>query len=166
MLSTYYIYYYCFEFLKIFKIRYLVPLVLVGTFAIWSAILFPDYWALSLGIEVLLLAFYMFIIARNKQSKSREIFLNNTKVFGSIGLMIVSLSLIFAFLTNGFEIIINHTALTISFDNFTTMPRLFLEGSYYILYFVFIIMSNFTHINIIYLLERIGLANRVEIKKK
>lgn len=149
MLSTYYIYYYSFFFLRLYDNFILAPIVLGGTALVLLAIFIPGLWAVFLGVEAIILSIYLLLVGVRKKIDVKAII-----TFRKSGAMTFAFGIITVFLGIVFYILVGKS-------HILDFSSLVLKYSYFILYFTFIFMSNIAHINFLFLYERIGLANRL-----
>ncbi len=132
--SIYYMYNYYYHFLTIFNWRYFG-----GIFLAAPVIMFPfiymDYWAVSLGIEIIVVGIIMGIISLRVRLAEKSFFRTRFLIFCVIGFIVTFLGFSFKTLTRG---------------------NIRLTAIFYLLYGGYIIMSVGTHINRNYLLEIVG----------
>ena len=129
--SIYYMYNYYYHFLTIFNWRYFW-----GIFLAAPVIMFPfinmDFWAVSLGIEIIVVGIIMGIISSRVRLVEKLFFRTRLIIFCVIGFIVTLLGFSFETLTRG---------------------NIRLAAIFYLLYGGYIIMCIGTHINRNYLFE-------------
>jgi len=132
--SVYYMYNYYYYFLTIFYWRYFLGLLLAVPVIIFP-FLYTDYWAVSLGIEIIVVGSIMGLISFRVRQAEKEFFKARCFIFCAIGFLVVFLGRLFKNFTQG---------------------HLVLALPLFALYSIYITMTVIVHINRPYILEIVG----------
>lgn len=95
--STYYIYNICKYFFRIYKSLYVITAI-PGIISMLCCFLFPDYWAVAIGAELVWLGICMEIVASTLKKKAQLVFQKNFASFVSIGISVILLGFAHVFL--------------------------------------------------------------------
>lgn len=132
--SIYYVYNYYYRFMSMFGKRYIISII-VGAICCFGACILIDYWAICLGIEIILIGILMHNINNYIRKSEKVFFSTRFKTFTSIGVITVMLGLYF-------PIYVDNTL-------FRTIPL-------FLLYGIYMALGIISHINKIYILSLIG----------
>lgn len=161
LFSTLYIYSFCVDFLIIYSGFTIFPLTACGAASIILAIVFPNFWAISLSVESFVLVGTVFFTNRKDiQTKARRTFAKTSALILAFSITTLILGVVYLTFFRGFPVQMSKGYLSISIEIFNPIFRGALEFSYYVLYLAFICSSFFLHCLTSYFFERIGLANR------
>lgn len=92
--SIYYIYNYYYQFMRIFKKRY-VSGVIMGFFASIIPYTIMDYWSTLLGVEILVMGIIMGRIKKKVRENEKNFFQARYYIFSLIGIIVIVLGLFF-----------------------------------------------------------------------
>lgn len=146
--STYYVYNFLTQFMRILKLKYYILVATVGLISVIICFILPFLWAISLGVEVLTLGLSLIAIKRSTVNPSSGVFKKMVLTFSFMGLVVIFLGIVDMLRSINIEI---------GFFNFID------NYVYYILFLFYSAMCVILHINYNYLITRIGMANAIKI---
>lgn len=150
--SIYYIYNYCKRFFIISNSIMVKVTYIMGAAGVIASYFLINWWGIIFGLEIVLLSLSIAIVYHNKKSTTvNRIFVKDFFIFGSIGVIIVILGLIFLSLFSPSYAYAQKS-----------VPFIACECSYYGLFFVYSLISVINHIKYSYIIGRIGLSNIVK----
>ena len=124
----------------------------MGAAGVIASYFLINWWGIIFGLEIVLLSLSIAIVYHNKKSTTvNRIFVKDFFIFGSIGVIIVILGLIFLSLFSPSYAYAQKS-----------VPFIACECSYYGLFFVYSLISVINHIKYSYIIGRIGLSNIVK----
>lgn len=132
--STYYIFNYYHHFMKIFRYKYWIGVILAMVSVIISY-LSADYWAIGYGFEIFIVGIIMWHIAKKTRYSEKSFFQDRCRNFCVIGMIVIILSFGYHLYTNG---------------------NMLLAGSFYLLYASYMLLGIIGHINKPYILSMLG----------
>lgn len=139
--STYYIYNICKYFFRIYRFLYVITAI-PGIVSMLFCFLFPDYWAVVIGAELVWLGICMGRVAFTLKKKARLVFQKNFASFVSIGISVILLGFAYVFLRR----------------NLPGGLVPFVDLVFYGVFLVFILISITAHINVSFMYERLDLT--------
>lgn len=151
--SIYYIYNYCKRFFIILNNFMVKFIYVIGPSLVVLSYIFVDTWGICFGSEIFLLALSIFIFYMTLDKKNKinsRIFLNDSIVFGCIGLVVISLGIMY------FNLFPN-----LDLKGQSSFWLIFCKYSYYALFFIYAMLSVINHIKCSYIFGRIGVFNIV-----
>ena len=146
--STYYVYNFLTQFMRILRLKYYILVATVGLISVIICFILPFLWAISLGVEVLTLGLSLIAIKRSTVNPSSGVFKKMVLTFSFMGLVVIFLGIVDMLRSINIEI---------GFFNFID------NYVYYILFLFYSAMCVILHINYNYLITRIGMANAIKI---
>lgn len=152
--AIYYIYNYCNKFLKIANYNVSIIPCICGSIIFTLSYAIKDIWGIIMGSEVVILAMCILAgLVKDKGLVAKEKFKKDFYIFGSIGIIIMALGVIFYYVFRG----------TVEFKS--SIFKMVLMYSYYVEFALYSLMSNINHINYKYIMSRVGLSNIFDDKK-
>lgn len=139
--STYYIYNICKYFFRIYKFLYII-VAIPGIVSMFCCFLFPNYWAVAIGGELVWLGICMEVVASSLKRKAQLVFQKKFASFVSIGVSIILLGFAYVFLRENLP------------DGFIS----FIDWIFYGMFIVFVFISITAHINVSFMFEQLGLT--------
>lgn len=150
--SIYYIFNYCKHFFVISNSVMATLTYVIGAAGIILSYIFVNMWGIFFGFEILLLAFSILTVYRNKKSAIvNRIFVKDFIVFMCIGVIVIALGMIF-----------NNLFSSVVLYGQESFWIIICKYSYYALFCIYAILSVLNHINYSYIIGRIGLSNIVK----
>ncbi len=149
--ATYYIYNYCHRFFCL-KSSWKYSFTCIGGMAvIFLSYLYVNLWAIFMGLEVIVLGVNIACtFARTTYGTARQKFMGNFEVFCAIGFVVSALGVLFLFLFG-----LNREEAQ---DLVVSVLGHWLELSYYLLFFVYALLSVLSHIQYDYIFIHRGYA--------
>ncbi len=137
--STYYMYNIVMRFLKMMERKYYYPVTICGTILVVLCYVFPDYWGVFLGFEIVILGYSLYQLRKITVNMAVGYFREKGLFYIGLGVVVIAFGGIYVFYKSNLEL-----RLTLDF-----------------FFLVYVVASNISHINYTYVMSKIGMGNTI-----
>lgn len=138
-LSTYYMYNIVMQFLRMLMRRYYYPLSIWGIILMLLCFVFPDYWGVFAGIEVVILGVSLYSIHKITINLAVDFFKEKGVFYIFLGMVVIAFGVLYAYSADSIQV-----RFILSF-----------------FFFVYVIASDVSHINYSYIMNKVGMGNTI-----
>lgn len=147
--SVFYVYNYCKKIMWIGSRAASIITCFIGWLSVVLSYIFPNWWGICLGIEIIVFSLCVGFLATNTTEKALNNLSRDARIFFFIGIIILFLGIVFA-------------------NYFSNTNEQFYgpKYSYYPLFIIYVLMSDINHIRPAYIKNKIGYINMFKINNR
>lgn len=138
--STYYIYNMIMQFFRMLKKRYYYPMTICGSVLIILCYIFPDFWGVFSGIEIVILGISLYSARKDTVSLAVDFFRGKGLFYIVLGMVVIGFGIEYACVSDS----------------------LMLKYTLAVFFIIYVAASNFTHIKYSYIMNKVGMGNTIQ----